>query len=224
MAKLGDVRVEYVPLSQVEKAPRNPKLHDTESIGASVERFGFVQPVIVDERTGRLVAGHGRLETLRKMKDSGKRPPMRILVEGDEWYVPVVRGVAFANDKEAEAYLIADNRQVELGGWDDSMLSDMLRGLNDEALLDGTGYSPSDIDAMLAPPAEARIAQVDRKDRYDEAEIKQIVLYFDGATFDSVVARLSRIMAERGLTSHTQVFETLLEAYEASTGTASTGS
>ena len=58
-------------------------------------RFGYVAPMILDERTGRLVAGHCRLESLKRAKSAGKAPPKRVRVENGDWLVPVVRGVAF---------------------------------------------------------------------------------------------------------------------------------
>lgn len=70
----ADRRIEMMPLADVKPALRNPKTHDAEAIGASVERFGYVEPMVLDERTGRLVAGHGRLEHLLALqKKGGKR-------------------------------------------------------------------------------------------------------------------------------------------------------
>jgi ParB-like chromosome segregation protein Spo0J len=62
---VGGRWIDYVPLDEIAEAHRNPKLHDRRGIRASVTRFGFVEPITIDERTGRLVAGHGRLEQLR---------------------------------------------------------------------------------------------------------------------------------------------------------------
>ena len=56
-------RIEYVPLDQLKKAPRNPKAH-SDDIKTSIGRFGYVEPIVVDERTGCIVAGHGRREAL----------------------------------------------------------------------------------------------------------------------------------------------------------------
>jgi len=96
--------------------------------------------MIVDDRTGRLVVGHGRLESLRKAKAEGKEPPDRIRVQNGEWFVPVVLGVAFANDREAEAYLLADNQTTILGGWDDGELKRIIEELGNAGELTGTGF------------------------------------------------------------------------------------
>lgn len=142
-------RVEYMDLGTIVRAPRNPKSHDISALSASLDRFGFVAPLLVNERTGRLVAGGGRLDALQQRKASGGAPPARIRVEGDAWLVPVLRGVSFATDAEAEAYLVADNRLVELGGWDAAGLGALLSDLAAQDALPGTGYEQDDVDALL---------------------------------------------------------------------------
>ena len=125
--KAEGMRVEYVPLRELQRWPRNPKNHDGEAIQASIGRFGFVQPIVLDESTGRIVAGHGRLESLTALRDSGAAAPARVEVAGDDWRVPVLRGVAFASEHEAEAFLLADNATTVLGGWDDAALAEVAR-------------------------------------------------------------------------------------------------
>lgn len=122
----SELRIEYRPLNQFVRALRNPKQHSVENIQASMRRFGFVEPGVMNEATGRLVAGHGRAEALDAMKAAGEKPPARIRVEGGEWLVPVIRGVSFANDADAEAYLLASNRLVEVGGWNHAYPVDTL--------------------------------------------------------------------------------------------------
>lgn len=147
----GEIRVEYMPLLELKAAPRNPKQHAIDVIDRSIERFGYVQPPTLDERSQSIVAGHGRLEALNAMKAAGRTPPARIVVREDgEWMVPVLRGITFANDAEAEAYLLADNRASEVGGWDDEELRDMLRDITVQGgSLEGVGFSQEEIAAMV---------------------------------------------------------------------------
>lgn len=145
-----ELRIEHLPLSEIKKAPRNPKDHDLGELHASMDRRGFTSPLLMDEGTGTLVAGHGRLEALVQRKKEGKEPPLRIRVREDgEWLVPVVRGLRFKNAAEAEAYLIADNRLVELGGWDKQALAGILSELSTANVLEGTGYDGEDLDGLL---------------------------------------------------------------------------
>lgn len=146
-----ELKIEYVSLEQVKRWPRNPKNHDLDALEKSIDRFGFVQPIVIDGESNRLVAGHGRLEALLRLKERGESLPGRIKIDkkSGEWMVPVLSGIHFKSEAEAEAYLIADNRIVELGGWDVKILTEMLHEMSaDGASLDGIGYDRKDVDAM----------------------------------------------------------------------------
>jgi hypothetical protein len=135
---------EYLPLDQLVPARKNPKRHSKEVLAASVARWGFAEPGLIDERTGRLVAGHGRYETLRDLQRAGGEPPEGVMVDdAGKWLVPVGRGWSSADDDSADAYLIASNRTSEVGGWDDHELDKMLAELDGESTdaLAGTGFS-----------------------------------------------------------------------------------
>lgn len=154
----AEIWVDYVPLSELEKWPRNPKEHDEDGIADSIERFGFADPPAVDERTGRLVEGHGRVDALRAMKEDGEPPPYRVQMDrSGEWLVPVLRGISFRDDLEAEAYILAHNRLTERGGWDDSKLHAILVDLQEqsEAALRGTAFTPEDIDRLAETVLES---------------------------------------------------------------------
>jgi len=141
-----ELRIEYMALGALQTAPRNPKKHDLETAQASLNRFGHVTPLVLDERTGRLVAGHGRKEAYEGLKAAGKPPPGRVRVGPDgEWLVPVLRGAAFKDDKEAEAYLLVDNRLGEIGGWDEAALVESMRELDRADLL---GWSDTEMAAL----------------------------------------------------------------------------
>ena len=43
------------------------------------------------------------------MKDANEKVPNRIKEKDGEWLVPVLKGISFNDDNEAQAYLIADN-------------------------------------------------------------------------------------------------------------------
>lgn len=147
------IRIEYVSIDEIKRWPKNPKRHDLDAIGASIDRFGYVQPLLRDEKTGQLAAGHGRLDRLAKMKADGSPPPKRIVVEGTSWLVPVICGVSFANAKEAHAYVLADNRSSELGGYDDELLKAALTDL--DGLLAGTGWVDADLEALFESSHDA---------------------------------------------------------------------
>jgi hypothetical protein len=151
------ISVKYENLDDIIQADTNPKDHDLGVLYQSMKRFGFTNPIIVNESTGKLLAGHGRLQTLQMMRDNGEKAPDRIEVEvdtGDEtienWYVPVLYGVSMDNLAEAQAYLIADNRLTELGGWKPMDLMENLSEIIEETgNLDGTGYDLDDVETIL---------------------------------------------------------------------------
>lgn len=155
-------RIEQLPLGAIRLAAKNPKRHDLDKIKASIRRFGLAAPALRDERTGKLVAGHGRTIALREMQATGRTPadkvwpPTGVTVAADgEWLVPVACGWASLNDSEASAYLVADNRHVELGGWDGTELADLMRGV-DTDLAVAAGFTGDDLagimGALAAPP------------------------------------------------------------------------
>ena len=147
--KTIDPQMELIPVDDLKPNPRNPKRHAGATIGASINRFGMMEPVIRDRRTGYLVAGHGRRDSIIEMRDSGKKPPTGVLVDDTgRWLVPTVTSWASANDNEADAAIVALNRTSEIGGWDDVALFDILGHLSDLDSLTGLGYGDADIDIL----------------------------------------------------------------------------
>jgi DNA modification methylase len=148
-------RVEYMPLPLIDAAPRNPKRHAAAAIQTSLARFGFAELPLLDERTGRLVAGHGRLDQLAEMRRTGQTPPRYIRVDGSgEWLVPVQRGWSSEDDTAAEAYVVASNHLTIKGGWDRDELGALLLDINaaDHSLFLATGMTDEDLEALLADP------------------------------------------------------------------------
>lgn len=149
-----EIRVEYMPLGGLIRANRNAKRHRLDELEGSMRRFGYTAPMLLNEATGRLVAGHGRLDTLEARKAAGYAPPARVQDRGDDWYVPVLRGVSFRDEREAEAYILADNRLVEIGGYDSDVLAEMARDVAEAADgLEGTGWTQAEIADLAAAEA-----------------------------------------------------------------------
>lgn len=143
----------FMPLSDIRPAPRNPKEHDGPAIRGSIERWGLADLPVLDERTGRLVSGHGRLEQAQTMYAAGQDPPDGVEVDPStgEWQLPVVRGWSSRSDPEAEAYLVMANQSTIMGGWDQRGLADVLSDLAaiDEELLNASGFNAGDLEDML---------------------------------------------------------------------------
>jgi ParB-like chromosome segregation protein Spo0J len=144
--KFASPRTELVRLETLRPNPRNARTHSKKQIrqiASSIQKFGFLNPVIVDE-DNLVLAGHGRLEAARL---------------GGLTHVPTV---CFDHLTAAQkrAYLIADNRIAERAGWNREMLAIELGELIDLLPADGfdvsiTGFETSEIDLLIADMASS---------------------------------------------------------------------
>jgi DNA modification methylase len=126
-------------LAELKLDPANARTHDARNLGAirsSFERFGQVEPIVVQKSTGRVIGGNGRVAVLREMGAT----------EADVVEVDV-------DDLNATALGIALNRTAELAGWDEDVLGKLLGEMRDEGLSDVLAFSDREIDALLGPAA-----------------------------------------------------------------------
>ena len=106
MTELDPRQVTYMRLEELEADPRNPKAHDEETIDKSIGRFGMLDPIVQDQRTGYIVSGHGRHKALMAMQERGETAPEGVKTTSTgEWLVPVVTGWASRTDSESAAAL-----------------------------------------------------------------------------------------------------------------------
>lgn len=139
-------------LADIVPAEYNPRVKLTEAdfeykaLKASIDEFGLVVPLVVNERTGTLVSGHQRLNVMLK--------------KGVEETEVVV--VDMEPEKE-KALCIAMNK---VGGqWDYGMLADIMEELrNSEIDTTATGFSSNEIAELLGELQEEAggILEVDR--------------------------------------------------------------
>lgn len=151
LVEFGAIEPGRIELGALLALPRNPKEHDVGGLHSSIGRFGFLDRLIVNVETGRLLAGHGRVEALMQKKNAGEEPPFGIdLDDGGRWLVPV-DFVSVPEDQE-EAAALALNGVQEQGGWDDGLLAQVLRDVvskdGPHGLL-GTGFDTDDVDRLL---------------------------------------------------------------------------
>jgi hypothetical protein len=149
----GDgVRLEWTPLDDIPTAELNPKEHDVEGITQSILDYGFTDPLLLDERTGRLIAGEGRLGCLKRLLTLGAKVPLGVRECEDHWEVQVRRGWHSRNDHEALGRLLADNGLPAAGGNDPEKLLEALSTIAGDAseFLRSTGHTSDDLDRLLA--------------------------------------------------------------------------
>lgn len=131
------LKTTYVLLSEVDEADINARDHTDGDphLVDSIDRFGFIQPILRDERTGKLIDGHGRLYRLRDRERNGGEPPDNVQVTPKGWRVPVITGWSSKDDADAQAAAIAV--QPKDGRYHERTLYDILHQQDDLA---GLGF------------------------------------------------------------------------------------
>lgn len=106
-----------IGLDQLVPYQANARTHSRrqiKQIAASMQRFGFLNPVLVDDGN-QIIAGHGRVEAAKTLGFES---------------VPCLR-IGHLSQDEKRAYVLADNRLAEKAGWDRELLAIELQHLVD---------------------------------------------------------------------------------------------
>ena len=130
------MHIENVPVRDLRPYDRNARTHSKKQIrqiAKSIERFGFCNPVLIDD-DNRIIAGHGRVAAAKLLKRSE---------------VPTVR-LSHLSPADRRAYILADNKLAENAGWDREMLAIELQGLIDLNFdLDIIGFEAPEVDLLM---------------------------------------------------------------------------
>jgi hypothetical protein len=122
-----------VSLQDLKLWPRNPRQGDVGALAESLKRFGQVRPILVQSSTMQIVAGNHLYRAAAALG-----------------WTEMAAIVTDMSDKQAKAFVAADNRMSELGGFDDAALAVLLADIQKNDTLEGTGYDADDLDALLA--------------------------------------------------------------------------
>lgn len=138
-------RIEQPVLNVVMHSPKslrpysgNARTHSKKQIkqiANSIERFGFTNPVLIDDED-MILAGHGRVAAA-------------LMLELDE--VPCIR-LSAMSEVDKRAYILADNKLAQNAGWDDELVAIELQFLleaPDEIDISITGFSIAEIDGLI---------------------------------------------------------------------------
>jgi DNA modification methylase len=144
-------------LKTYSRNARSHSKHQIRQIAASIEQFGFTNPVLVNN-TNTIIAGHGRVAAA-KLLGMGQVPTIRL---------------ESLTDDQIRAYVIADNRIAEKAGWDKSILAIELQhlltiDLNFDVTI--TGFEVPEIDLILSETGKNQ----DEDDAFDIDETRQAV-------------------------------------------------
>lgn len=124
----------FVDPKQLKPWPKNPRKNDqtVQMVVASIRRFGFASPIVVQQSTGMVIGGHTRLKAALHM--GLDLVPVR--------YMDL-------NDDEAHALAIADNKIPETSEWNDELLTELMTSKTfeiDAAL----GFSDRELQKLLS--------------------------------------------------------------------------
>lgn len=125
--------IRYVSLTDLQPWPGAARTHSKKQIrqiAESIRRFGFINPIVIDE-DWQILAGHGRVEAARAMS----------LEE-----VPALR-IDTMSEAEKRAYVIADNKLALNAGWNRRTLAKEVNKLLADDLrfdIEVTGFSATE--------------------------------------------------------------------------------
>lgn len=132
------LQIEMIPIDRLNPNPKNARKHSPaqiRQIAGSIRAFRFNVPLLVDEAM-TILAGHGRLLACKSLGYTE---------------LPVIR-LGHLSEAQAKAFAIAENRLVEVGAWDEDLLSEhfqALSALNLDFSLDVTGFTMAEIDLKI---------------------------------------------------------------------------
>jgi ParB family transcriptional regulator, chromosome partitioning protein len=131
------------PLDRLRPYEKNARTHSAEQIAqiaASIQEFGFTNPILVDGADG-ILAGHGRLAAAKGME----------LAE-----VPVIV-LDHLSAAQRRAYILADNQLALNAGWDTELLRTEVAALNLEDFdLSLLGFDEDRIAGLLEGGADVQ--------------------------------------------------------------------
>lgn len=123
------LQVERVPIDSVRPHPRNPRIGDVDLIASSLRAHGQYVPIVVQRSTGYILRGN---HTHKGLKQNGSAT------------VDIVR--IDVSDAQAVEILLMDNRASDHAVYDDAVLADLLRQIDD---LPPTGWTADELDDIL---------------------------------------------------------------------------
>ena len=160
------MRIEKKKITELRRARYNPRVtlgigdEEYELLKGSLETFGYVVPIIWNERTGRVVGGHQRLTIL---EEAGEKEVEVSVVDLDE---------------EQEKQLNIALNKIE-GEWDNELLRDLLNELDELGAAEATGFDRRSLDFMNRGLEELVDEATIESELEDVEETFNITLTFD---------------------------------------------
>jgi hypothetical protein len=139
-AEENTMKVEMRKLSEIREYEGNPRFNDeaVDAVAASIEEFGFRQPLVLDEQD-TIIVGHTRFKAAKKLG----------LEE-----VPCHSAVGLSPE-QARAYRIADNQTATIASWDEDKLPLELLALQEAGFdMSLTGFTAEELLSLMSSPTD----------------------------------------------------------------------
>ena len=152
---------DLIPADYNPRKDLKPGDPEYEKLKRSLEQFGYVEPVIWNKTTGRVVGGHQRLKVLIDMGITEVECVVVELPEDKEKALNIALNKISGDwDKDKLAVLIADLQgtafDVSLTGFDAAEIDDLFK----DTLKDGVKDDNFDVDAELKEPPITKLGDV----------------------------------------------------------------
>lgn len=152
---LRKIKVEELINAGADYNPRKISKEELEKLKKSIQTFGYIEPVIYNERTGLIVGGHQRVKALKEL--------------GVEEVDCVIGNWSEAEEKELN---IALNKIS--GEWDEDKLSALLLDIKETGGdLEATGFDDKEINKLLLKANPAEVEEDDFDAEEAAANIKE---------------------------------------------------
>ena len=131
-----NLEIQHMAVDVLIPYARNSRTHSDEQIAqvaGSIQEFGFINPILIGD-DDVIVAGHCRLIAAQRLNMDT---------------VPAIR-LSHLDENQRRALVIADNRIAENAGWDEELLKLELEALSAEDFdLDLLGFDDNELDDLL---------------------------------------------------------------------------
>ncbi|MEP0814509.1 MAG: DNA modification methylase [bacterium] len=149
--------IETKPLSELIPAPYNPRTITEAAmrgLKASIERFGLVQPIVFNRRTGHVVGGHQRVKALQAAGETEAQCVIVDLPETEEKALNLtLNNPAIAGEFTEGVFSLLDDIKVEVPDLYENLLLDDIAVHFPEFEQVGNGkYGDADLDEIPEAP------------------------------------------------------------------------
>lgn len=150
------MEIRKIPVSMINPAPYNPRIDlqpgdpEYEKLKRSIEEFGYVEPLVWNERTGNLVGGHQRYK----------------IIVNEQGATEIEVSVVNLDETREKALNLALNKIR--GDWDEEKLAQVLAELQESDLdVTLTGFDQEEVMELLSEYQNVEVEESVQDDGFD---------------------------------------------------------